>query len=92
MSSTARFLRLVTLPGLLVALGCASTSSGPAPEQAESPPALAAETNDSGKVAIRRASSTTLAPVYFDTNHSLLRPDSRDALKQYAKQILDHPE
>jgi len=30
--------------------------------------------------------------VYFDTNRSQLRPDSREALKQYAKQILDHPE
>jgi peptidoglycan-associated lipoprotein len=92
MSSTARFLRLVTLPGLLVALGCASTASSPGPGEAGAPSALAAETSDSGKVAIRQTASTKLAPVYFDTNHSLLRRDARDALKQSAKQVLDHPE
>ena len=68
-----------------------STSSSSEPEQARSESALAADAKDTGRVAIRPAWAT-LEPVYFDTDRSLLRPDSRDALKGYAKEILDHPE
>jgi peptidoglycan-associated lipoprotein len=92
MSSTVRLLRIITLPGLLVALGCASTAPGPGPEETGSASVLGAEQSDSGKVAIRQAASPQLAPVYFDTDHSMLRPEAREALKQYSKSILDHPE
>jgi len=90
MSSTIRFVRLVTL--LVLAFGCASTPSSPAPEGALSDREIPAETKDSGKVAIRQASSTELAPVYFDTDQWVLRSDSRDALQRYTKEILEHPE
>ena len=92
MSSTARLLRFVALPGLLVALGCASTPSSPDTEETDSSSALGSESSDSGMVAVRQASSTQLAPIYFDTDHSGLRHDARDALKQYAKGIADHTE
>ncbi len=92
MSSTARSLRVVTLPALLLAFGCASTPT-PAPEStAPEQSAPASEAKDSGEVTIRDASSATLVPVYFETDRALLRPDTREALKRYAKSILDHPE
>ncbi len=93
MSSTARSLRFVTLPALLLAFGCASTSFSPAPESpAPKSSAPVAEKKDPGEVTIRKASSATLTPVYFDMDRALLRRDARDALKRYAKSILDHPE
>lgn len=92
MSSTNRFLRLVAFPGLFVALACASTPSPPEPEELESQRPLAATTNAPEPVAKPQISLPNFAPVYFDTDHAQLRPDARNALKQYATQILDHPE
>ena len=93
MSSITRPLRWLALPALLVAFGCASTSSTPAADPAESKPAVpTAETPDSGKVTIGKASSQALVPVYFDTDRALLRSDAREALKHYARSIIDHPE
>ena len=92
MSSTARSLRVVTLPALLLAFGCASTAT-PTPEStAPEQSAPTSEAKDSGEVTIRDASSATLVPVYFETDRALLRPDTREALKRYTKSILDHPE
>ena len=91
MSSTIRFLHLVTLPALLLAIGCASTST-PAPQAAMEPSTSVSEKSDSGEGTIRGASAATLVPVYFETDRALLRPDTRNALKRYAKLILEHPE
>lgn len=88
MSLTTRSLCTAALPGLLVALGCASTSSSGVAEA----PSQSTQTAESGKVATRKASPDDLAPVYFDTDRSVLRPQARESLKQYAKEILDHPE
>ncbi len=93
MFSSTRSLHLVALPALLLAFGCASTSFSPAPESpAPKSSAPVAEKKDPGEVTIRKASSATLTPVYFDMDRALLRRDARDALKRYAKWILDHPE
>ena len=92
MSSSTRSLHLVALPALLLALGCASTSASPALGSAAPESLELAERKDPGEVTIREASSATLTPVYFDKDRALLRPDARDALKRYAKSILDHPE
>ena len=93
MSSVVRSLHLVALPALLVALGCASTLSTPVPKGATSEPATIAEQKDDRGVATTSdGSSAALTPVYFDTNRAQLRPEAREALKRYAKSILDHPE
>ncbi len=89
MSSSTRSLHLVALPALLLALGCASTSASPALGSAAPESLELAERRDPGEV---EASSAMPAPVYFDTGRALLRADARDALKRYAKSILDHPE
>jgi len=91
MSSTIRSLHLVALPALLLAFGCASTST-PTPQAALEQSEPASEESGSGEVTITDASSATLVPVYFETDRALLRPEARDALKRYAKSILDHPE
>ncbi len=93
MSSSTRSLHFVALPALLLAFGCASTSSSPAlGSAAPESSGPVAQRKDPGEVTIREASSATLTPVYFDKDRALLRPDARDALKRYAKSILDHPE
>jgi len=91
MSSSIRSLHFVTLPALLLAFGCASTST-PAPQAAPEQSKVTSEKKDAGEVTIANASSATLVPVYFETDRALLRPDTRDALKRYAKLILEHPE
>ncbi len=90
MSSRIRSVRFLTIPALLLALGCASTSTTPVSET-DPPEARATGSQVPGDVTIGQASKMP-APVYFDTDSALLRPDTRDTLKQYAKSILDHPE
>jgi len=85
MSRMIRFRHLVAIPALLIAVGCASTTTNSAGE-------AAGEANAPGAVTIRDASSATLEPVYFDTDRALLRPEAREALKRYAESILDHSE
>ncbi len=86
MSLVIRSLHLVAFPALLVALGCASTTS--IPEDAASVPAAIDDPRDG----FGTVSSVALNPVYFATNRAHLRPEARDALKYHAKAILDHPE
>ncbi len=93
MSLIVRSLHLAVIPALIVALGCTSTSSTPEPTET-----LATETHATpvseikdDKVKITEV-STALAPVYFDTDLSVLRPEALDTLERYAKLILDHPE
>jgi peptidoglycan-associated lipoprotein len=90
MFSIIRLSHLATLPALLLAFGCASTST-PAPTSPE-PSAPISEMKDPNETTIRDASSATLVPVYFETDRALLLPEARDALKRYAESILDHPE
>ena len=93
MSLIVRSLHLVVIPALIVALGCTSTSSTPEPTDTQATETQAmpvSETKDS-KVKITEV-STALAPVYFDTDLAVLRPEALDALERYAKSILDHPE
>ena len=88
MSSIIRSPHLILIPALVVALGCASISSVPKATESRSTPD--SEAKDSS-VEISEVSST-LEPVYFDTNLAALRPEARETLKRYAKSILDHPE
>ena len=88
MSSIIRSLHLVVVPALIVAFGCTSTSSAPDPTEMQSTPV--SETKASSVKASEV--SAALAPVYFDTDLAVLRPEARDTLKRYAKSILDHPE
>jgi peptidoglycan-associated lipoprotein len=81
----------VALSTLLVALGCASTSSTSTPTATASEPALA-EAKDPGDVTIQRDAVSSLEPIYFETDRSLLGPEARAALQGYAKAILSHPE
>ena len=88
MSSIIRSPHLILIPALIVALGCASTSS--APGATESPSTPVSEAKDSS-VDVSQVSST-LEPVYFDTDLAVLRPEARETLRRYGKSILDHPE
>lgn len=93
MASNVRSLRFFAVPALLVALGCASTTSTPVPESTVPESARVTEPqSDPGDVTIHEAGSGTLTPVYFDTDRAVLRSEARDALKRYAKLILEHPE
>ena len=79
---------LFVLALLLLALGCASTSSVPAPTTTQSTPI--AETQASSVKVSKK--SAALAPVYFATDLAVLQAEARDALEHYAKSILEHPE
>ena len=98
MSLIVRSLHLAVIPALIVALGCTSTSSTPEPTDTQATETHATETQampvsemNDAKVEITEV-STALAPVYFDTDLAVLRPEALDALERYAKSILDHPE
>jgi peptidoglycan-associated lipoprotein len=92
MSSIVRPLNLVAVLALLVALGCASNTTPVSKKAASDRSTRVTQKNDPGAVTIQPASSVTLKPIYFDTDRALLKPEARDALKSYAKSILDHPE
>ena len=93
MSLIVRSLHLVFIPALIVALGCTSTSSTPEPTEMQATETHATPVSEmkDAKVKITEV-STALAPVYFDTDLAVLRPEALDALERYAKSILDHPE
>ena len=71
------------------ASGCASSTLAPELDAPPKQPVPVAETNDSERVAVRKA-SVMLEPVYFDTNEAMLRIDARDSLKSYVESIIDH--
>jgi peptidoglycan-associated lipoprotein len=88
MSTIARSLHLAALPVLILALGCASTRS----TTGNADTATADPIADRGVVTAPEVGSMTLSPVYFDTDRSQLRPEARETLARYAKEILGHPE
>jgi peptidoglycan-associated lipoprotein len=79
------------LSTLLVVLGCASTSSTSTPDAIAPDPALA-DAKDPGAVTLHQQAVSSLEPIYFDTDRSLLQPEARAALKRHAQAILSHPE
>lgn len=94
MASIVRSLPLVALPALL-ALGCASTPSTPAPEPAAAEEPMAEESVPAAPASdpVRIESpSATLTPLYFDTDSASLNAEVRQSLQRYAKSILEHPE
>lgn len=76
--------------GLALLIGCASSTSSPS----EQPPETAKPEPAEQKVELESsgAGSPAWAPVYFDTDSSLLRPGARQALKEHAERIVAHPE
>lgn len=92
MPSIFRFPVLGALPALFMALGCASTSTSSLPTEPTPKAAPVAKPSPQADVTIREATTAKLTPVYFDTDQALLKPETREALKGYARSILDHPE
>ena len=93
MSLIVRSLHLAVIPALIVALGCTSTSSTPEPTDTPATETQAMPVSEikHSKVEITEV-SPALAPVYFETDLAVLRPEALNALERYAKSILDHPE
>lgn len=85
MTPIIRSLHLLGL-GVLVALGCASTSS----VQKSTPKEDIAKAPE--EATTQMASTPSLEPVYFDTDEAVLREDARAFLKAHAEAIRKHPE
>lgn len=94
MNSIHRALSIACLCTLL-ALGCASSrqSTEPTPEIEPTPVAdTDTDTDVGGALALSEPDAPALDPVYFDTDRTALRPEARETLKRYARQIQQHPE
>lgn len=78
---------LTIIPALILAFGCTSTSA-PEPTDERSIPLTESESSNTPVSEM----SAALTPIYFDTDLAVLRPEARNALKQFADSILDHPE
>lgn len=76
---------------LLLALGCASAPPAGSPPAAPDP-SPATSPDHSAELSLGGRGAPDLAPVYFDTDQSLLRVDARQALKAHAQAIQRHPE
>jgi peptidoglycan-associated lipoprotein len=85
MTPIIRKLQLVSL-GVLVMLGCASTST-----MEKAPPATDS-TKAPQEVTIQPPPALSLRPIYFDTDQAVLRADARAALEVRAEAIRQHPE
>lgn len=94
MKTTIHLLHVAGLGALLIAFGCASSKTTKAPVAQQPAPAPVAQTapTPGTELALTEPGAPELAPIYFDTDRSLLRRDARETLKRYAEAIQQHPE
>jgi peptidoglycan-associated lipoprotein len=86
-------LAAVVVAGVFGTIGCASSGSKIADDPMDSPVAKSATPAEVTPAAPEPATKVSLAgPVYFDTDRSELRLDTRKALSESAEKIQQHPE